>query len=284
MKENKVLIYYYQNNSNFSHVKVIIDYLKAKKIDFYTIGLKRNNKGFYYLNSEDKHLHFSEYTLVLSMGGDGTFLFVANEIKKHDIPIIGINKGKLGFLTWFDCDNVCSFLDEYFKGNYITEPRMMLDGHINKNGRIINMSAFNEIAVTKYVLSTPIDIGLFIDGKLLSRIKGDGVIISTPTGSTGYSLSAGGPIISPLINGIIVTPICPHSFTMKPIIIKDTHTIGIKLLSKKKAIITMDGQRGEYLKSGNELNITKSKYKTYLVRKPDFDFFNIISKKLKWGQ
>lgn len=284
MKENNILIYYYQNNSNLSHVQVVQDYLRKKKVNYYVIGLRRNNKGFYHLNDESKHIHYTDYNLVLSIGGDGTLLYVANEIKKYNIPIIGINKGKLGFLTWFDCDNVCSFFDDYFEGNYVVEKRMMLDGHINKNGRIINVSAFNEIAVTKYVLSTPIDIGLSIDGKFLSRIKGDGVIVSTPTGSTGYSLSSGGPIISPLINAIIITPICPHSFTMKPIVIKDNHVIVIKLLSKKKAIITMDGQRGEYLKAENEIKITRSKYNTFLVRKHDLDFFNIISRKLKWGQ
>ncbi len=282
----RVLIFCFDKKKARLVNKWLIKQLDNLNIKSDSIFLNRDNNGFNIINQNDYlKINLSNYDFAVSLGGDGTLLYLSALLKTHLIPIVGVNYGDLGFLAWFNQEDLPEVIDDFYKDDIKLDKRMMLRVNVfDDETALYEYDGLNEVSLTKHKLSTPLKIKIYIDDELLTNYKGDGIIVSTPTGSTGYSLSAGGPIICPTLNGIILTPICPHSFTMKPIIIKENHKITIRVENISSAVLTIDGQRGEAISSEYNVVVKKSSYSTLLVRKKSLTFYNLLTQKLNWGQ
>jgi NAD+ kinase len=254
----------------------LIKWFKRRKIKVY---LDKNIAGL--LNKKGvsgKNLNVNVY---IALGGDGTFLNLVRTVYPTSVPILGINLGSLGFLTEVRVENIDEVLENLFKGNYNTEERMVLEGTIN-NKKIV---ALNEIVVSS-TKGRLIKLGMqILNYDYETTYNADGLIISTPTGSTAYSLSAGGPIVNPKVEGIIITPICPHTLTNRPVVVSHDSNIKIFIKSKgEKAKIIADGkQKGCFLKGDNFIIIKKSDYPVRLVIPFKNSYYKILKEKLHWG-
>jgi NAD+ kinase len=223
--------------------------------------------------------------LVIVLGGDGTLLSAARAIGARNIPLFAVNLGGLGFLTAITVEELYPELERAFRGEHRIGRRRMLDCELIRDGSIIgSYSALNDIVITKTMIARMIDLKTFVDNHFVSVFKADGLIISTPTGSTAYSLSAGGPIIFPSVSCICLTPICPHMLTNRPVIVSDTSVIQIDSYSDDGTFLTIDGQVGEPISKGDRI-ICRSSAKTInLIRPPRMLFFDVLREKLKWGE
>ncbi len=235
--------------------------------------------------------HFSRQDIAkhcdisIVIGGDGTFLSVARLIRKSNTPIIGINLGSLGFLTEITLEEMFNTLTDIFNGNYIVDERMMLTASLIRDQKKLNeYTVLNDVVINKGALARMINLKTFINEKYLTTYKADGLIVATPTGSTAYSLSAGGPILYPNINSFIITPICPHTLTHRPIVVAGDVNIKVELNSQDSdVIITLDGQIGFPLKNNDIITVEKSTQKTFIVKSKRKDYFEVLRNKLKWG-
>ncbi len=227
-----------------------------------------------------------EVQLVLVIGGDGTMLRAARTVYGREIPILGINQGYLGFLTEIEVEQLSESLQQLLAGEYEIERRMMLTAKVYREQQCIaDVSALNDLVVTKGALSRIIKLDLRMGEQLVERYHGDGLIFSTPTGSTGYSLSAGGPIVYPAIDLCIVAPICPHSLIARPLIFSPEHTLTVCLdANNAPAMLTVDGQNGVELKKGDYIQISKAQHDTCLVVLKKRNFFAVLREKLKGVQ
>lgn len=218
--------------------------------------------------------------IIIIIGGDGTFLSVAKDAAHNNIPVVGFNMGTLGFLTEFNIGQLKGELNGILNGKYrISERKLLKLDYKNEN-----ISALNDIVVSKGDIARVIKFTLIIDDDPIADITADGLIVSTPTGSTAYSLSAGGPIITPEVTGTIITPICPHSLTFRPIIIPDRSEIKVKQISDNTEVfITIDGQKKIPFIYGDIIKISSCNKKLKMVSQNDLSYFNLLSEKLKWG-
>jgi NAD+ kinase len=223
--------------------------------------------------------------LIIVLGGDGTMLRTARYMARHDVPIVGINMGSFGYLNEVNLGEMHAALELILAGKYLTEKRMMLDVIIHRGKATVGSgTVLNDIVINRGNLSRIVELETTINDKYLTTYKADGLIISTPTGSTAYSLSAGGPIVYPEKDLIIINPICPHTLTNRPIIIPEKSDLRIALWSKEKgATLTLDGQESYRLKSGDIITVKKSKYVTKLVLSPHRSYWEILRSKLGWG-
>lgn len=222
---------------------------------------------------------------VVVLGGDGTLLKAARLYGHRDAPILGINLGGLGFLTEISLDEVQILFERLLKGDYQTEERMMLNARILREGESMPALSFlNDVVINKGALARIIDLETHIGGQFLTSYRGDGLIVATPTGSTAYNLSAGGPILHPALNTIMLTPICPFTLTNRPIILKDDSVIDIRLGSKVSEVwLTFDGQVGYPLQPGDVVRVQKAEKPLRLIKTPFKNYFEILRTKLKWG-
>jgi NAD+ kinase len=225
-------------------------------------------------------------SLVVVLGGDGTLLSVARNLKGRYVPILGVNLGGLGFLTEISPDELPEMLEKVTKGDYDISQRSMLDVTVKRHGdKVFNFAILNDAVITKDALARIIDIETYVNEEYLTTFKSDGLIFSTPTGSTGYSLAAGGPILYPSMKNIIVTPICPHMLTNRPIILPEEVTIKAILQARDdKVVLTLDGQIGFALEFGDEVIIKESSHAVSLVKSSSKGYFEILRTKLKWGE
>lgn len=224
--------------------------------------------------------------MIIVLGGDGTLLSVARAVGNERVPILGINMGGLGFLTDITLSEMFPLLEEILKGNYTIRKRMLLKTTIRrKNGVQKTFQALNDVVINKGALARIIDIKAAISGEYLTTYRSDGLIVSTPVGSTGYSLSAGGPIVCPGVNGIIITPICPHTLTNRPILIKEDDAVTLTLLSKEhEVIVTVDGQVGHPIGYEDTVDIARSKNAIAMIVPPGKSYYKVLRTKLKWGE
>lgn len=223
--------------------------------------------------------------LVIAIGGDGTFLKTARMFVDTDAPIFGINRGKLGFLTEFSPDEYEKYLLKIIDGDYtVTEKTVMQAVHC-RSGIETSMFFFNDAVITKGAFSRAIEIELHIDGLFMNRYSGDGLIIATATGSTAYSLSAGGPIITPMANDVyIVNAVCPHSLSIRPVVLPVTSVTRAKTLTDRaNLLLTIDGQMAIELNGSDEINFMKSDKKMKLILHPEKNYYAILREKLNWG-
>jgi NAD+ kinase len=232
----------------------------------------------------------SRSDLVIALGGDGTLLRAARAVGDRGIPVLGVNIGSLGFLTEITVDEVYESLEEILSGGFRYEDRMNVDGAVFRNGeQIESFTALNDLVINKGALSRVIEIKLAVDCGYVSTYTADGLIISTPTGSTAYSLSAGGPIVNPAMEAIIATPICPHTLAVRPMILAPNQELSVDLWAghslhgEPEVKLTVDGQVGFDLVSGDRILFSKSEQKTRLVLSGYRTFYEVLSNKLKWG-
>lgn len=227
----------------------------------------------------------SRADVLLVLGGDGTMLNAARLAGERSIPILGVNMGGLGFLTEVRLENLYPSLERVFANEFVLDERLMLATHIHRHGETVAQGVvLNDVVVSKGTLARMIELRIEIQGHFVTNLRGDGLIISTPTGSTAYSLSAGGPIINPAVHSLIVTPVCPHTLTHRPIIVPDESEIDVTLTSKDEgAMATLDGQVGVALTQGDTVVIKASEFRTKLIRFPETNYFSVLREKLKWG-
>ena len=223
--------------------------------------------------------------IIVVFGGDGTLLMASRSVGGLDVPIVGVNLGGFGFMTVVNLNEMFSTMEFILKGDYKTSKRMMLDAILESDDeQKIEHSALNDIVISRGDLSRMINLETFVDDKYLTTYKADGLIISTPTGSTAYSLSAGGPIVLPDLNSIIVNPICPHTLTNRPIVLSPDSVVRVVLGPKERnATATFDGQVSVVMKSGDAIKINKSSDYINLIDSPHHDYLEILRTKLGWG-
>ncbi len=224
--------------------------------------------------------------LVIVLGGDGTLLSAARAVRGREIPILPVNLGGLGFLTAITVDELTTELEHVLAGQVRIGRRQMLRCEIVRGERTINSyDALNDAVITKGSLARMIDLDARVDGRFVCRYKADGLIVTTPTGSTAYSLSAGGPIIYPSVECLALTPICPHMLTNRPVIVPQSSLIDLlNFAADDDAWVTIDGQVGEPLKKGDHVLCRRSDFAVHLIRPPRLLFFDVLREKLKWGE
>ncbi len=224
--------------------------------------------------------------LLIVLGGDGTLLATARLMTEHNVPILPVNLGGLGFLTSVPLADLYPILEQVLEGKNRISERVMLQAEVVRDGKAVESHcALNDAVLNKGALARMIDLDLQIDGGLVCTYKADGLIVSTPTGSTAYSLAAGGPIIYPLVEAFVITPICSHTLTNRPLVIPNTATVEVGLQAAEESVfLTLDGQVGVELKPGDRVVITKASKKLRLVRPARKTYFEILRTKLKWGE
>jgi NAD+ kinase len=224
--------------------------------------------------------------LLIVLGGDGTLLSAGRLAAERRVPILAVNLGGMGFLTTVPQDELYSILDEIFSGQHRVSERVMLESEIVRAGAVIRRQiALNDAVLNKAALARIMDLELRVDGEYVTTYKSDGLILSTPTGSTAYSLAAGGPIVYPTVEAFVVTPICPHTLTNRPLVIPDSATIEVEFRAGDDAVfLTLDGQIGIELVRGDHIRVRKAAEKLLLVRPAKKTYYEILRNKLKWGE
>lgn len=226
-------------------------------------------------------------TLVVVLGGDGTLISVARLFSGRQVPIVGVNLGSLGFLTEVTVDELYPVLEQCLSAEPRVTERMMLDVSVTRgDSEIARCQVLNDAVINKGAIARIIDLEAKVNDRFLTTFKADGLIISTPTGSTGYSLSAGGPIVQPLMKCIVLTPICPHTLTNRPIVISYQSVVRIVVKSSfdEMVYLTLDGQVGVDLQEGDCIEVRRSESTTSLVTSSEKDYFAVLRTKLKWGE
>jgi len=224
--------------------------------------------------------------LLIVLGGDGTLLSAARLAADRKVPILPVNLGGLGFLTTVSQDEIYPILEEIFSNKHRVSERVMLEAQIVRGGAVIRRQiALNDAVLNKAPLARIMDLELRVNGEYVTTYKADGLIFSTPTGSTAYSLAAGGPIVYPTVEAFVVTPICPHTLTNRPLVIPDSARIDIDFQAGDDAVfLTLDGQVGIELMRGDHILVRKAPEKLRLVRAAKKTYFEILRSKLKWGE
>lgn len=243
----------------------------------------------HYLDRDDLAVPYDQFgqhaDLLFVFGGDGTILGIARDFASVNLPILGINMGRLGFLSEAETEDLSEVVDAIIEGRYQKEERLMLQADLYRNGRLIeSWHALNDVGLAKGSYSRMITCKIFLRNKLLTSLSGDGLIVSTPTGSTAYSMSAGGPIVAPTVQALLITPICPHSLTARPIVLSADEEIVIEVSATHKDIgLSIDGQIGYQLEVFDQVHIRRSPYTTTLIKWKDRTFLDVIREKFYQG-
>ena len=261
----------------------MVGWLRARNIDVVldtTSAILLGEQGGY-----QKTQLASKADVLLVLGGDGTMLNAARLAGERSIPILGVNMGGLGFLTEVRLENLYPSLERVFANDFVLDERLMLRTHIHRHGETVAQGVvLNDVVISKGTLARMIELKIAIQGQFVTNLRGDGLIVSSPTGSTAYSLSAGGPIIDPAVQSLILTPICPHTLTHRPLIVPGNAEIDVTLTSKDDgAMATLDGQVGVAITQGDTVVIQTSEHRTRLIRFPESNYYDVLREKLKWG-
>ncbi len=224
--------------------------------------------------------------LLLVLGGDGTLLSVARLVGPRDVPILGVNLGGMGFLTEVTLEELYQALEAVFQGTYESTQRILLSATVHRQGeRIAEYVALNDAVINKGALARMIELETHIDGQYVTTFRADGLILSTPTGSTAYCLAAGGPIVYPTLRVLVVTPICPHMLNLRPLVIPDAAKVEIVQGSaNENAYLTLDGQVGFALRHRDVVQVVRSDHTITLLKTSGKNYFQILRAKLKWGE
>ncbi|MBW2645262.1 MAG: NAD(+)/NADH kinase [Deltaproteobacteria bacterium] len=227
----------------------------------------------------------SDLSCVISFGGDGTFLGAVHWIQDSRIPVLGINMGSLGFLTEVSRGQIFPILEEMLAGSYVIEKRMLLTASVIRDGReVMAQTLLNDVVINKGMLARMAHIYTTIDDLYLTTFKADGLIIATPTGSTAYSLSAGGPIVYPTLSNIVITPICPFTLTNRPLILPDHVVIKAKVGDRDfGSFLTLDGQVGSDITSEDTVVIRKAPHTLHIIQTREYNYFEVLKTKLRWS-
>ncbi len=227
-----------------------------------------------------------EVAMIIVLGGDGTFLSVARLTEGRDVPLLGVNLGGLGFLTEVTQEQVFETLGEIFEGNYGVGERLLLQAQVHRDDeRIAEYRALNDVVINKGALARIISLETYVNGAYVNTFAADGIIISTPTGSTAYNLAAGGPILSPELGAIIINPICPHTLTNRPLVLPEDVTVKVILKAEgEDVLLTLDGQVGFALRYDDVVEVRKAPQTVKLIEPPRRNYFQVLRTKLRWGE
>lgn len=238
------------------------------------------------IETVDQERFALEPDLIVVLGGDGTMISTARLSGDNDALVLGINYGSLGYLTEFRIEEMFPALENVLAGNFTVDSRVMLTAeHCRGEEVIAHGRVLNDVVINKAALARIIEIETSLNGQFVNSFRADGLIVSTPTGSTAYNLSAGGPIIYPSMNAVVITPICPFTLTNRPIVVPDTAEIELRLLSDSEdVVLTLDGQIGHTIKAQDRVKIRKSQATFNLVEPPNRNYFDVLRNKLKWGR
>ena len=220
---------------------------------------------------------------LVTLGGDGTLISVSRRSFKYNIPIIGVYAGSLGFLADVKLSELDAFVSNLTEGNYRIDERAILEASFKENGQDVKIYALNDVVITRPSVSNMIHVETLVDSKAFNTYYGDGVIVSTPTGSTAYNLSAGGPVLFPLTNVFALTPICPHSLTQRPVVLPGEFSIEMKT-PREKALVIIDGQDKHELELGQSIHIKLATNRVKLIHREEFNYFEVLKEKLSWGE
>jgi len=234
------------------------------------------------MGMEFEHL-CKQCDILVTLGGDGTLISVVRRSFDYDVPVLGVYAGNLGFLADVSMDELEDFVANMIKGSCRIDKRFVLEATINKNGEEITIHAFNDIVLTRPSISNMISIETLVDGKAFNTYYGDGVIVATPTGSTAYNISAGGPVLFPLAQVFTLTPICPHSLTQRPVVLPGEFSIEMKTPANP-ALMIVDGQDMHELDIGESVHIRLAKKTAKLIHREEFNYFDVLKEKLGWGE
>lgn len=228
----------------------------------------------------------AEADLCVVVGGDGTLLAAARAIAGRPCPILGINLGGLGFMTETGPEESGEVLEEVLAGRYSVGRRMTLDAALLRGGRVVaSQTVLNDVVIAKSALARMIELEVAIDGDDVTRSRADGLIVSTPTGSTAYSLSAGGPIIHPEMAALLVAPICPHTLTLRPLVVPASSEIEVTLATPDSEVfLTLDGQVGHPLRGGDRVRVRRGAQPVLMVRPRRRSYYEVLRRKLRWGE
>ena len=223
--------------------------------------------------------------LAIVLGGDGTMLNAARRLARYRVPLVGVNQGRLGFMTDIARDDMLTCMDDLLDGRFTAENRMLLDAEVIRNGKeIASNLALNDVVLDKGAIGRMIEFELFIDGEFIYNQRSDGLIVSTPTGSTAYSLSAGGPILHPTLTGIALVPLCPHALTNRPVIVNNTATIELRVAQAQDPRVHFDGQVTLDLEKDDCVRLRRSDYTICFLHPPGYSYFSMLRQKLHWSE
>jgi len=229
----------------------------------------------------------SQVDLMIAVGGDGTMLYAGALARENGVPLLGINRGRLGFLADVTPDEMLTSVDHILNGEYSVESRLLLDVQLHRvNGESVAGTAFNDVVLHRGESGRMVDFEASVAGQFINTHSGDGLIVATPTGSTAYALSCGGPIIEPQLDAVVIVPICPHTLTDRPIVIAANQPIEVRLLAREKTIaaVAIDGRSMGTILPGDRLTINAAKNRIKLIHPPGYDFYEILRSKLLWGR
>ena len=234
----------------------------------------------------EKRAMVDEADLIVALGGDGTLLGIARLVGARELRVLGINLGGLGFLTVFSTAEALPVIERVFTGDFQLDRRATLAVRVLREGRVVAESqVLNDAVINKSALARIIDLYTSVDGEYLCVYKADGLIVATPTGSTAYSLSAGGPVVSPSVGVILLSPICPHTLAQRPLVVSDSAVVRVELrAADQEVVLTLDGQEGIPLVNGDIIEIAKSPHVVALVRTGQRSFLSVLREKLHWGE
>src|SRR6266446_7917249 len=224
--------------------------------------------------------------LILVLGGDGTMIATARMIRNAVVPVIGVNYGGLGYLAEFPIEELFAALESILSGQYKVQKRVMLAVELWRGEELITRSrVLNDVVVNKSALARIIEIEAYLDSQFVNLFRADGLIVATPTGSTAYNLSAGGPVLYPSMNAVVITPICPFTLSNRPIVVPDESVIEVRLITENEEVaMTLDGQVGFPLQARDRIVIRKSRTAFNLVQPPNRNYFDVLRDKLRWGR
>ncbi len=249
------------------------------------VGARRESEVFDH-DSEEAQRFRDEADLIVVLGGDGTMISATRVTGKREVLVLGINYGSLGYLTEFRIEEMFDAIKMILEGNFAVDRRVMLYAELWRGeSTLATGRVLNDVVINKAALARIIEIDVELNGLAVNRFRSDGLIVSTPTGSTAYNLSAGGPIIYPSMNAVVITPICPFTLTNRPIVVPDDAEIVLRLASNSgEVLLTLDGQVGYELETGDLVKIRKSETTFNLVSPPNRNYFDVLRNKLKWGR
>jgi len=268
----------------------LAEWFSSRAIDVY---VEEEMRGLFHPPLSLPSLHFipkndfpEHVEMVIVLGGDGTLLSVAHRVWSHGIPILGVNFGGLGFLTEVSLEEIYPVLERVLKGDYQTKPRDVIQASVVRKGNTVaGFTVLNDAVINKGALARIIELEITIDDEYLTTFRSDGLIVSTPTGSTAYNLSAGGPIVYPSLHNLIITPICSHTLTNRPIVLPDDVAVRAVLKSRQEEVtLTLDGQQGFPLEFEDVVEVRKARGQIHLIQSPFRDYFKLLREKLKWGE
>jgi NAD+ kinase len=266
-------------------VPPLVQWLRERQIEVFT-----DKETAALLESAEKAMTRNEMPgqvdLLVVLGGDGTLLAAARALNRKPVPILAVNLGGLGFLTVITKEELYPTLELVLAGNFKTERRVQIEGELVRADEVISsFLALNDVVLNKGAIARILDFDVLVNGRFISTFKSDGLIVSTPTGSTAYSLAAGGPIVTPAVEAFVITPICAHTLTNRPLVLPDSVQIEVVVKSQREvAYLTVDGQVGLATHSEDTVRLRKASSSVELIQPPAKDYFEILRQKLKWGE